>query len=71
MIYSMDSSHRRPRALDSDAGAGMPQSFEDGHEAATTGEPGYVTSTGSIDSAGLDSASFSFTNFFSAARQFS
>ena len=54
MIYSTDSSHRRPRALDSDAGVGTPQSFEDGHEEATTGGPGCVTSTRSVDSAGFD-----------------
>ena len=44
----------RPRVLDSGAGVGAPQSFEDGHEEATTGGPGYVTSTCSIDSYGLD-----------------
>ena len=65
MIYSMDSSHRRPRALDSDAGAGTPQSLEDGHEEATTGGPGYVTSTCSIDSSGLDKYE---TNFDALSR---
>ena len=61
MIYSMDSSHRLPLALDSRAGVGAPQSSEDGKQQTTIGGPGYGTSTCSptYDSVGIDTATSS------------